>query len=190
MEKCPTKFDPIGVNKCIMIGGQYEIVIYNFNYPVITFENTGTAGTALDLAAVNVIAVANSAYPVKNRGLFFDGASDAYIMLPTLILSHSMSVHVWLLRMGTAKVAVFSKDRDDFTAATDAQLLYFSISATNNLEAMLAKDHNTLDYRGHTSTATITADVWEYVVYSIKMLDGADTDFEFFINEVSDGTNT
>ncbi|MEE4246949.1 MAG: hypothetical protein V2I33_16170, partial [Kangiellaceae bacterium] len=96
--------------------------------------------------------------------------------------------------MGAAKVALLSKDRGDanFSADNDpaAQHLLVEISATHNLVAHLAKDHDSTDYQSHTSTATVTPDAWSYLVYSLKMIDGADTEFEFFIDDTSDGATT
>ena len=69
---------------CTIINGPY-IASYNFNVPHTTYTNTGADKGSLSF----VITVTEaddgtqvpSGYSQKNRGLYFDGASEAYVKI-------------------------------------------------------------------------------------------------------------
>ena len=59
-----------------------------------------------------------SGYPQKNRGLYFDGASEAYVKITGVHLHQIWSIHLWILRSeDTSTVCLFSKDRGDSNSA-------------------------------------------------------------------------
>jgi hypothetical protein len=89
----------------------------------MTYANSGSFGTN-DLTPVRT---APSGMPAKNRGLYFDGSSQAYIPVANCILSHTFSVHFWALAKDGADHTLFSKDRDTAVAG-ELPLLQLAIS--------------------------------------------------------------
>ena len=70
------------------------IISYNFNVPNIAISNSGSLGASFDVTAT---VSSTSAYPAKNRGLHFDGTNAGVIVMPPLLLSHTFSIHSWIL---------------------------------------------------------------------------------------------
>jgi hypothetical protein len=121
----------------------------------MTFVNDGSAGAPLDLAPENVL----TAYPAKDRGLYFDGSSDGGVRISGLVLSHTFAVHTWvLLKTVGVPVTIFSKDKNRgkivqlppdrrLQDVADKRMLELGLSAEGKLEARMA------DYSGTFSTA-------------------------------------
>ena len=86
------------------------IISYDFNYPLTQFANQGSAGAAFD--AVTVLDGV-SGQPAKDRGLYFDSVGNGYVPIDNLYLSHTFSIHSWILtEVHTDSMTLFWQDRD------------------------------------------------------------------------------
>ena len=87
---------------------------------------------------ITLIRDAQSAHPIKDRGLHFDATLDGYVPIPALMLPHTFAVHSWiLLKSIGVDHTIFSKDRDTFG---DPDLLRLYINSSDKLEIMMTKD--------------------------------------------------
>ncbi|MEE4248411.1 MAG: hypothetical protein V2I33_23750 [Kangiellaceae bacterium] len=90
---------------------------YMFNVPTNVYANSGVAGEAFDLTGTIDGA---SGYPVKQRGVNFDGNSNGYIKLETFVFNHTFSIHAWVLINGLGKNTLFSRDKSDYDGGSAA----------------------------------------------------------------------
>ena len=75
-----------------------EVISYNFDLPLESIANEGSAGTLFDVTPTRVNA---AGHPAKGRGLYFDGTSNGYVSIAGLDLSPLFSLHTWLLISAT-----------------------------------------------------------------------------------------
>ena len=69
------------------------ILSYTFDKPLTAVPNDGSASSTFDVT----LTTANpSAHPAKDRGIYFDGAADGFVEIPTLFLPHTFSVNAWV----------------------------------------------------------------------------------------------
>jgi hypothetical protein len=133
---CPTGFAPGLAPICTKpADDKREILSYDFNIPSETFANVGEGG-AITATATIVSAAGN---PAKNRGIYFDGASDGFVRLGEFTLHHTFAVHAWVLAKSVAaEMTVLSKDRA-FPSAGVRNFLDLVV-ATKKIEARLSTD--------------------------------------------------
>ena len=165
MNYCPSGYNGAA---CTLTGGDELALSYSFNHPRNAFTNAGSA-SGFDVTSVVVAPAGN---PAKNRGIYFDGTNDGHIPINGLLLSHTFSFHSWvLIKSLTAEITMFSKDRNDFTPATDRQQLRLSVdgSATQKMTAQLSQDIDPSNYPTKQSTGTLTTGAWNYLVYSFEL---------------------
>jgi hypothetical protein len=163
-----------------------KILSYNFNVPKSPITNDGTAtGFAL-----TPVIDGSSGHPAKDRGIYFDSASNGYIIISGLFLNHTFAVHSWvLMKANTVVMTIFSKDRNVFTAS-DKNLLNLIVNASNKMEAKLATDTTPFAYGSKQGSSTLVVDTWYYLTYSFSMSGGKDTTVSLFKNNVDEGVST
>jgi hypothetical protein len=109
-----------------------------------------------------VTAAGNAGLPATGRGYYFSKDDQAFFSFSAgFVLNHSFSVHTWLypVALGTA-MTVFSKDRDDFAAATNKNLLSVYVKSDGALAARLAQDIDATNYAEVVSSGSIAAEEW------------------------------
>jgi hypothetical protein len=146
------------------------------------FTNAGSGSTAFDATITKDVP---SGQPSKFRGIYFRSDMNSFIKFTSLKLAHTLSVHAWVMIQTAADMTLFSKDRGVFTASTDKQHLRMFVSADGKMNVSFARDNDSTAYTTKTSTATLSLNVWAYVVYSIEMTGGADTKLTLYKDNVA-----
>ena len=176
---CPSGFDASGCT----LPTNTMILSYTFDKPLTAVPNDGSASSTFDVT----LTTANpSAHPAKDRGIYFDGAADGFVEIPTLFLPHTFSVNAWVQLKGIGiSQNIFAKTRNDFT-----NLVNVGLNASNNFTAKLTLDTDASTESVTSDTTVATVDTWYYLVYSFEMTTGKDTNIELFVNNVSSITDT
>jgi hypothetical protein len=93
---CPTGYNPIG---CVAPTTDAEklLLSYSFNTPAVSFTNDSTNTYTNSSFTLTVTRVNPAGHPARKRGLYFDGASNGFIPVSGLLLSHTFAVHAWIL---------------------------------------------------------------------------------------------
>jgi hypothetical protein len=178
---CPSGFTDAD---CKLPGGSEMIVSYSFNVPANSFTNAGATTTAHDITNAAV-------KPAKNRGLYFDGASDWFIQVADLKLGHSFSVHAWVFANTGSSLTLMSKDRDSFDPVTNQHHLRLSVTAARKMMVELAQDIDSANYVSKESATKLVTDAtWTYLVYSLKMVDGKNKNILFYVDNAVDTQET
>ena len=88
-----------------------------------------------------IVNVGTSGIPAKNRGLYFDGTNFGHITLANnLYLSHTFSLHSWVMPSAVAQMVIFWKDRDSGFATGDGDVLRAGIHPSFYAQSNLARD--------------------------------------------------
>jgi hypothetical protein len=172
-----------------MPSGKDLVLSLSFDVPKTTYTNAGNATT--EIATVSATTSGKAGYPVKKRGLNFDGGADGFLDVSDLKLSHSFSVHAWVYVRTLGDLTVFSRDRDSF-ASTNDQHLRLSIGGTdsNRVVARLAKDKDIesfIDYETD-GTSVVSATTWTYVVWSFELKSATTTEVVVFLGNAEANT--
>jgi hypothetical protein len=122
VDECPTNVtDTTG--RCTYVDADAKIVVYDFgkvptgNTLVGNYVNSG-AGTVDPITLVYEPGETGSR-PSGKRGLYYTASYDNYTSVG-FVMHHNVSVHFWMLRLvDDADTTLFTKHRDDFTAAGD-----------------------------------------------------------------------
>ena len=77
MSYCPTGYAE-GTAPVCTVPGDTKVISYTFNHPLSNVPNDGSAGASFDVT----LTTANpSGHPAKDRGIYFDGASEGYVKI-------------------------------------------------------------------------------------------------------------
>jgi hypothetical protein len=158
---------------------------YDFNIPSNSFAGIGSVGSTL------ISTIDNSAgHPAKNRGVYFNGTDNGFIEIPSFTLYHTFSIHAWVIVAGgNGDRTIFSKDRNSF-ANTDENCLIVGIDTSGKLAIDIAKNVSDFAFTRQTGTVTLGVTAWKYVVFSVEMKNGKDSEVSLFINKASDTAAT
>ena len=187
---CPTHYNAGGAPSCTPPAtlADSKIIQYDMSAPSISLTNAGTTGSTHD---VTVLMVIPSGHPAKKRGIYFDGSSDALIQIQNLFLSHTLSIHAWVLMKGNnADMTIFSKDRNDFASADTDNLLWVGVNASNYPAIQLAQDISPYAFSSAAATNGLSVNVWYYLAYSLKMETNQQTVLGIFESNIQVATST
>jgi hypothetical protein len=96
------------------------------------YKNLGTLG---DDPTITLIYTDLNAVPLKHRGIYFAGTGPYYAEFD-IILSHTISVHSWVLVKTLGDCTLFNKITPQFTPdETYRQFLRLSVDVTGKLTA-------------------------------------------------------
>jgi hypothetical protein len=174
---------------CTIVAGDVLILGYNFNVPLTTYPNTGSAGTSGWELTGTLSGTAG--YPARERGVHYNGSGNGFIAVPTLIKAPTFSIHVWIMPKSLSEErTIFSTDRDVFTTDESFQQFALTLAKDGNLQVYLAKDIDSRDYVSVKNDGTIiVVNVWKYVVASVELqTSGANSDVNFFVDNVKSGS--
>jgi hypothetical protein len=94
--ECPTGYS---TGPCQFNSSTELILRWDFNFPIIEYTNSGEGGFTFTVNA--------GISPAKNRGVYFDGASDGFIVMNGLVLSHSFMMMTWCNNMnGSSNISM------------------------------------------------------------------------------------
>jgi hypothetical protein len=105
------------------------------------------------------------------------------------VIHHTFSIHAWILKKADAAMSILSKDRNVFTTPGDENHFDFRINADNTVTVEFTKDIDTATQFPLPSTATVGTD-WVYLVLSVAMTNGYQTDVTFYFDDVPDALAT
>jgi hypothetical protein len=122
----------------------------------------------------------------------FNGTDDAYISYGTdttfFMLSHSFSVHAWVMPFVLDDMTIFSKDWDGADGAIN--LLALGVTSAGKLVTSLALDTDSTDFSDKLSSGSgaLEANTWALVAYHFHLSSNKDTTVTFYINNTEDST--
>ena len=86
-------------------------------------------------------------YPARERGVHYNGTTDGFIAVPTLIKAPTFSITVWLMPKSlTNERTIFSTDRNVFTTDESFQQFALTLATDGNIKVYLAKAIDSRDY--------------------------------------------
>ena len=173
------------------LGGTHILGI-NFNVLGTTYTNTGADVGALSFGItttqVDTGSAVPSAYPQKNRGVYFNGSSEAYVKIDSVHLWPVFTVHQWVRRTAqNAAHALFSKDRGDSNSA--ALSVYLYIGSNNKIKAEIA-NHDSGTNSDHQSSSTVAQNEWKFLSTTFSNTDGYRTVIQSWIDRSDNGSTT
>jgi hypothetical protein len=125
--------------------------------------------------------------PAKNRGLYFDGSSDGYLTIPSVLLYHTFSIHAWVMTKADpgAEQTIFSKSRP---AALDKPLVRCGIDADYKVVASIGQDVDAANVVEQVGGTALDKSTWYYVVCSFALTGGKETTYKIFLNNAEDAS--
>jgi hypothetical protein len=145
------------------------ITSYNFNAPRPSFPNLGSAAIQ-DITDAFLVDNGTSGIPAKNRGIHISPGRPGYIATPGLLLSHTFSVHSWVLQKQKGTMTLFNKSR----------VVILGLDIQNRPYVEIKTDFS--GYAESTIRLELGEYVWNYLVFSIELQLNQSTEVTWYLN--------
>jgi hypothetical protein len=154
-------------------------VSLSFNVPWIKFSNSGDGGSDLDATPTQA---KPSGIPVKNRGIYFDGASNGYIKFVSLYLNTQLTIRAWVLtqQLGGYQT-VFSKDNIKLSGS-DYSVFWFGLDTDGKVLGEIINPNDENDSVTSSSNTAMQIDNWYHVALTTQLSTITKTEIQVYIN--------